>query len=65
MSAADRRHLATGGGIIVNGSQNPPTHTGFKMMIGRKPFYGAAIQQLADLAADGDVARGLNFARKG
>ena len=65
MSAADRRHLATGGGIIVNGSQNPPTHSDFKMMIGRKPFYGAAIQQLADLAADGDVARGLNFARKG
>jgi phosphomannomutase len=51
-------HLETDGGIMVTGSHNPPTHNGFKMMIGRKPFYGAAIQQLAVLAADGDVVNG-------
>ncbi|HWA46868.1 MAG TPA: phosphomannomutase/phosphoglucomutase [Dongiaceae bacterium] len=51
-------HLETDGGIMVTGSHNPPTHNGFKMMIGRKPFYGAAIQQLATLAASNDVMRG-------
>jgi phosphomannomutase len=50
--------LGTDGGIMVTGSHNPPTHNGFKMMIGRKPFYGEAIQQLAALAADGDVVSG-------
>ncbi len=51
-------HLDTDGGIMVTGSHNPPTHNGFKMMIGRKPFYGAAIQELATLAASNDVVSG-------
>ncbi len=38
------------GGIQVTGSHNPPTHNGFKMMIGRKPFFGTAIQALRPLA---------------
>ncbi len=50
--------LEADGGIMVTGSHNPPTHNGFKMMIGRKPFYGEAIQQLAKLAAANDVATG-------
>jgi len=50
--------LGADGGIMVTGSHNPPTHNGFKMMIGRKPFYGEAIQQLGTLAADNDVAAG-------
>ena len=50
--------LEADGGIMVTGSHNPPTHNGFKMMIGRKPFFGAAIQQLAKLAAANDVVSG-------
>jgi len=34
------------GGIMVNGSHNPPDHNGFKLVLGGKPFYGEAIQQL-------------------
>ena len=51
-------NLEADGGIMVTGSHNPPTHNGFKMMIGRKPFYGEAIQQLGKLAAANDVATG-------
>ncbi len=51
-------HLETDGGIMVTGSHNPPTHNGFKMMIGRKPFFGAAIQDLGKMVAAGDVLSG-------
>lgn len=50
--------LETDGGIMVTGSHNPPTHNGFKMMIGRKPFFGAMIQDLGKMAASGDVLSG-------
>jgi phosphomannomutase len=42
--------LEVGGGIMVTGSHNPPDHNGFKIVLGGKPFYGAAIQGLADTA---------------
>lgn len=45
-------------GIMVTGSHNPPTHNGFKMMMGRKPFYGEAIQDLGRRAAEGRFASG-------
>ena len=45
----------TDGGIMVTGSHNPPDYNGFKMMIGRKPFFGQQIQQIGSLAASGDV----------
>src|SRR5262245_50862674 len=51
-------HLAADGGIMVTGSHNPPTHNGFKLMIGRKPFFGAAIQDLGRMIETGDVAQG-------
>ena len=51
-------HLAADGGIMVTGSHNPPSHNGFKLMIGRKPFFGAAIQELGRMIATGDVADG-------
>ena len=47
--------LATDGCIMVTGSHNPPNYNGFKMMLGRKPFFGAQIQELGRLAAAGDV----------
>ncbi len=49
------------GGIMVTGSHNPPTHNGFKMMIGKKPFFGADIKTLGAMAAAGDcdLAQGV------
>jgi len=47
--------LETDGCIMVTGSHNPPNYNGFKMMLGRKPFFGAEIQHLGKLAAAGDV----------
>ncbi len=46
------------GGIMVTGSHNPPTHNGFKMMIGKKPFFGADIKKLGVMAEGGDVDTG-------
>lgn len=50
--------LNADGGIQVTGSHNPPTHNGFKMMLGKASFYGEAIQKLGALAASGGTARG-------
>ncbi len=47
--------LETDGCIMVTGSHNPPNYNGFKMMLGRKPFFGQQIQQLGALSAAGDV----------
>ncbi len=47
--------LETDGAVMVTGSHNPPDYNGFKMMLGRKPFFGQAIQDLGARAAAGDV----------
>ncbi len=47
--------LDADGAAMVTGSHNPPDYNGFKMMIGRKPFYGAQIQEIGRMAAQGDV----------
>ena len=47
--------LETDGAVMVTGSHNPPDYNGFKMMLGRKPFFGDRIRQIGDLAAAGDV----------
>ncbi len=46
-------HLQTDAGIMVTGSHNPPTHNGFKMMLGHAAFFGPQIQNLGKLAEDG------------
>lgn len=51
-------HLETDGGIQITGSHNPPDFNGFKMMLGRKSFYGPEIQKLGAIAAKGDFETG-------
>jgi len=50
--------LGTDAGIMVSGSHNPPNHNGFKMMLGKAPFYGADIHRLGERVAAGDFASG-------
>ena len=50
--------LDTDGGIQVTGSHNPPDHNGFKIMLGKRSFFGADIQKLGRIAADGALAQG-------
>ena len=47
--------METAGAVMVTGSHNPPDYNGFKMMLGRKPFFGPQIQQIGTMAAAGDV----------
>ena len=47
--------LGCDGGVMITGSHNPPNYNGFKMMLGKKPFFGPQIQQIGQMAASGDV----------
>src|ERR1700730_17256013 len=42
--------LGVEGGIMVPGSHNPPDHNGFKLVLRGKPFYGAEIRRLGEIA---------------
>jgi phosphomannomutase len=42
--------LGVDGGIMVTGSHNPPDYNGFKLVLGGKPFYGAQILELGEIA---------------
>jgi phosphomannomutase len=42
--------LGVDGGIMVTGSHNPPDYNGFKLVLQGRPFYGAAIQRLGEIA---------------
>jgi len=46
------------GGIQITGSHNPPNYNGFKMVFQGRPFFGADIQKLGELAARGDWTDG-------
>jgi phosphomannomutase len=46
------------GGIQITGSHNPANYNGFKMVFQGRPFFGADIQLLGAMAAEGDWARG-------
>ena len=52
------------GGVQVTGSHNPPDHNGFKLMMGKKAFFGAEIQALGKLAASGDFESGQGSSRE-
>ena len=45
-------HLDADGGIQVTGSHNPPSHNGFKIMLGKTSFFGERIRELGRIAAD-------------
>jgi len=51
-------HLDADGGIQITGSHNPPDYNGFKLMMGKKSFFGPDIQKLGSMAAKGDVDSG-------
>src|SRR5216683_3340579 len=50
--------LDVDGGIMVTGSHNPSDYNGFKMVLGKKSFFGADIQRLGKIAASGDFRSG-------
>jgi phosphomannomutase len=50
-------YLCADAGIQVTGSHNPPTHNGFKMVMLKKPFFGADIQKLGTVAGAGLAMR--------
>lgn len=57
-------HLQADGGIMLTGSHNPPDYNGFKMMLGKKSFFGQDIQKLGNLVAAGDVENGKGSVRQ-
>ena len=57
-------HLAADGGIQITGSHNPPDYNGFKMMMGKKSFFGADIQTLGAMAGKADWESGQGKAEK-
>ena len=44
--------LPVDGGIMVTGSHNPANYNGFKLMLGKKSFFGQDIQRLGRIAAE-------------
>ncbi|NJS13238.1 MAG: phosphomannomutase/phosphoglucomutase [Sphingopyxis sp.] len=46
------------GGIMITGSHNPANYNGFKMVFQGRPFFGADIRALGDMAAAGDWVQG-------
>jgi phosphomannomutase/phosphoglucomutase len=51
-------HLDLMGGIQVTGSHNPPTHNGFKIMIGKATIHGDVVQELRRIIESGEMASG-------
>ncbi len=51
-------HFDADAGIQITGSHNPPDYNGFKMMMGKKSFFGEEIQKLGAIAAKGDWESG-------
>ncbi|MFC4349816.1 phosphoglucomutase/phosphomannomutase PgmG [Kordiimonas lipolytica] len=56
--------LDTDGGIMITGSHNPANYNGFKMMMGKKPCFGEAIQAIGKTANAGDYEVGEGSIRE-
>jgi phosphomannomutase len=52
------------GGIQITGSHNPANYNGFKMVFQGRPFFGADIQQIGRLAAEGAWRDGTGTVEK-
>ena len=50
------------GGIEITGSHNPANYNGFKMVLQGRPFFGADIVQIGEMAAAGDWVDGHGMA---
>lgn len=48
--------LCADGGIMVTGSHNPPEYNGFKILLGKKPFFGENIKKLGAIAVEGAIS---------
>jgi phosphomannomutase len=51
------------GGIQITGSHNPPDYNGFKFVMQGRPFYGADILGIGEMAAAGDWEAGEGTAQ--
>lgn len=51
------------GGIQITGSHNPPDYNGFKFVMQGRPFYGADILRIGEMAAAGDWEAGEGTAQ--
>lgn len=52
------------GGIQITGSHNPPDYNGFKMVFQGRPFFGADIQRIGEMAAAGDWDSGAGTSER-
>jgi len=50
-------------GVMVTASHNPPEYNGFKFVVGREPFHGEDIAELARISREGDYIRGNGSVR--
>jgi len=58
MTYVSVKHLQADAGIMITGSHNPPTHNGFKIVLGSKPFYGDDVMEIGRVCQQGEFIEG-------